>query len=255
MSLLMNQIVLNATRMAGEPPIVLPAKTLRFKFTNTSYTPVAGTTSTIGTWTAVNASQGIWDWYANVTSWRNAFNSCLKESVIGQNNTVSVIAAGDSSAITDTYFMFYNCDNLTSTVLFDTSNVTIMQAMFYRCYKLTTSPAFNINKSTNIVRMFQECSSLESLPIFTRNGTTSNVNANYFCWKCTSLKNVPLLNMTEVSSMAYMFSGCVNVESGAYDLYLEAINKVSTHQYAFQNCGSNTTTGAAELAQIPSGWK
>ena len=28
-----------------------------------------------------------------------------------------------------------------------------------------------------------------------------------------------------------------------------------SHRQAFYNCGSNTQTGAAELAQIPSGWK
>ena len=58
---------------SSQPVIVLPAKTIRFKFSNTNYQPTTGSgsnnTSTIGTWTVVNASQGIWDWYYNNTSW------------------------------------------------------------------------------------------------------------------------------------------------------------------------------------------
>lgn len=32
-------------------------------------------------------------------------------------------------------------------------------------------------------------------------------------------------------------------------------NPPSKHQYAFRNCGINTVTGAAELAQISGSWK
>jgi hypothetical protein len=58
--------------------------------------------------------------------------------------------------------------------------------------------------------------------------------------------------------MNYMFGECVNVQSGALALYQQAstqTNPPSNHGGTFYNCGSNTTTGAAELAQIPSDWK
>lgn len=32
-------------------------------------------------------------------------------------------------------------------------------------------------------------------------------------------------------------------------------NPPANHSYTFTNCGRDTPTGAAELAQIPSGWK
>lgn len=32
-------------------------------------------------------------------------------------------------------------------------------------------------------------------------------------------------------------------------------NPPTSHSSTFNNCGRDTTTGAAELAQIPSGWK
>jgi len=58
--------------------------------------------------------------------------------------------------------------------------------------------------------------------------------------------------------MTAMFVRCYAVESGALALYQQAstqTNPPSSHSNTFRDCGSNTTTGAAELAQIPSDWK
>lgn len=62
---------------------------------------------------------------------------------------------------------------------------------------------------------------------------------------------------TSATTVDWCFAGCSNVESGALALY----NQMSTqttppqyHQYCFTNCGRDTVTGAAELAQIPSSW-
>jgi hypothetical protein len=55
-----------------------------------------------------------------------------------------------------------------------------------------------------------------------------------------------------------MFYNCYKVESGAYALYQQASTQTtppSSHSNTFRNCGRDTTTGAAELAQIPSDWK
>lgn len=37
--------------------------------------------------------------------------------------------------------------------------------------------------------------------------------------------------------------------------YLSARTTLTSHPQTFRNCGSNTQTGSAELAQIPSDWK
>jgi len=58
--------------------------------------------------------------------------------------------------------------------------------------------------------------------------------------------------------MFRMFYQCTNVQSGALALYQQASSQTTpptSHNQTFYNCGSNTTTGSAELAQIPSGWK
>jgi hypothetical protein len=54
------------------------------------------------------------------------------------------------------------------------------------------------------------------------------------------------------------FGQTLNVEGGALALYQQAssqTNPPSSHSQTFYDCGKNTTTGAAELSQIPSDWK
>ena len=54
-----------------------------------------------------------------------------------------------------------------------------------------------------------------------------------------------------------MFINCVNVESGALDLYERAStqeNPPSSPYSCFTNCGSNTENGVQELSQIPPMW-
>lgn len=102
--------------------------------------------------------------------------------------------------------------------------------------------------------MFRTCSGLESLTISSQ---TKLVDITQMCYMCTSLKAVPALSMANwVAGINSAFRGCTAVESGALDLY----NVLSTswssleHDRVFENCGSGTVSGAAELAQIPSSW-
>jgi surface protein len=75
---------------------------------------------------------------------------------------------------------------------------------------------------------------------------------------CTSLTNIPLLDTSKVTDMTDICNNCINVESGALALYQQASNQTtppSEYNRAFRDCGINTQTGSAELAQIPSDWK
>ena len=61
------------------------------------------------------------------------------------------------------------------------------------------------------------------------------------------------------SYVDYMFDGCTAVASGIIAYYnklvaAEGSNRWNTTE-CFRDCGSGTTTGAAELEQIPSRWK
>ena len=107
---------------------------------------------------------------------------------------------------------------------------------------------------TDTLDMFWYCTSLETVAVF----DTSNVtNMGYMFERCTSLKHVPLFNTSSLTMMFGMFENCSNVESGMYDLYLQVssqANVPSHNVYTFGGCGTNTASGRAARAQIPTTW-
>lgn len=112
----------------------------------------------------------------------------------------------------------------------NTTGVTSMRFTFSNCTNLTEVSLFDTTACTSIESMFAGCSSLISIPLF---------------------------NTSNVTVMVMTFSGCVNVQSGALAIYQQAssqANPPSAYSGCFSNCGRDTVTGAAELAQIPSSW-
>ena len=250
------------------PPVA--PMTLRFKFSKEGYIPH----STIGTWKQVLSSPNIWDWTNESALWWNAFSYAFNSI----DNEVTIIDAGDTSRVTVMSNMFYNCSSLKSVPLFDTSNVTNFGSMFYGCSSLKSVPLFDTSKGTTFNSMFYGCSSLESVPLF---DTSSATQMNYMFKNCSGLKTVPKFDTSKVTQMTEMFidcsglktvplfdissvtrvirtfKNCRNVESGAKALYDKLVlREISStyHTDCFTNCGIDTPTGAAELAQIPSSW-
>jgi hypothetical protein len=103
--------------------------------------------------------------------------------------------------------------------------------------------------------MYQYCYNLTSTHPF----NTSNVTtARRMYYNCVSLTSIPYIDTSKMENMYYTYANCSNVKSGALSMYQQAstqTNPPTNHQGTFNNCGSNTTEGAAELAQIPSDWK
>lgn len=198
------------------PAPSLPPYTIRLKFTE-GITP----TFSKGTVVQVSSSPNIWDLTYVNTDWT--------ELVKGQSYLIEVIDA-NSTGVISMNGLFYNCSNLTSVALFDTSSVTDMGSMFYSCSVLTTIPLFDMANVTSIM---------------------------WLCTNCTNLTFIPLFNTSSVVECDWAFSACINVQTGALALYNQLSSQGTVMYYGgtFRNCGSNTTTGAAELAQIPSRWK
>lgn len=199
----------------AEPP--LPPYTIRLRFTD-GITP----TFSKGTAVRVSSSPNVWDLTYGNSDWY--------ELLSGQTNLLEVIG-GNTTGVTGMSRLFYNCTNLSSVHLFDTSTVTSMIWMFYRCISLTSVPLFDTSSVTDMEMMFFECNSLTSIPLF---DTSSATNMNS------------------------MFYDCYSVESGALALYNQASSQAtppSSHSNTFHNCGRDTVTGAAELAQIPDDWR
>ena len=74
---------------------------------------------------------------------------------------------------------------------------------------------------------------------------------------CTGLTYITQLRCTNVQNVGGMFQGCTEVTEGALAQYTWFNNhniNITNHSSTFTDCGSNTQTGTAELAQIPVGW-
>ncbi|MGN1298235.1 MAG: BspA family leucine-rich repeat surface protein [Clostridia bacterium] len=94
----------------------------------------------------------------------------------------------DTSNISSMYYMFYNCNALTTLDLsnFDTSKVTMMNAMFQNCLKLETLKISNFNtlKVTNFYQMFYRCQKIVAIP---KLNASSSTNTGFFVYGCSSL--------------------------------------------------------------------
>lgn len=131
---------------------------------------------------------------------------------------------------TDFRYLLFKSTNVIEVLGANTSNVLNMSYMFCDCSHLTSVPLFDTSKVMRMVDMFEGCSTLQS---------------------------VPLLDTSKVTDMDLMFANCTNVQSGALALYQQASTQATPptyHDSTFYRCGSNTQTGADELAQIPSSW-
>lgn len=257
-----NGVVIWPSSPVPEP---LPDHTLRLKFRD-GVTP----TFNAGTGTQISTSPNIWDFSKNDGNWNYVFAD--------QHDLLEVVGAGDTSNITSLKSTFNECTSLSSIAVFNTSNVTTIDTMFYHCYSLTGIPSFdtsnvssmfnvfntcsalknvsllNTNKVGNMSNMFISCFSLTTVPLF---DTSKVTNMGSMFSNCSSLTSVPLFDTSKVSVMPYMFSNCYNVQSGALVLYQQASTQTLPpylHAEAFANCGINTQTGSAELAQIPTSW-
>ena len=206
-------------------PLNLPPNTVRVR-TSDGNPPPKVTPITYDTATRVPGTTDVYDIYKSGKSFLNL----LYGSVSGGSNVIEVLGA-------------------------NTSGITNMDSMFLRCTALSAVPIFDTRSVTNMQQMFGHCSALSSVPLF----NTSGVISMYAMFDgCTSLTAVPLFDTTCAADMDYMFKNCYKVESGALALYQQASTQVKPphyHNSAFVNCGRDTVAGAAELAQIPSGWK
>ena len=250
-------------------PLNLPPNTVRVR-TSDGAAPKKNSNTSYETATLVEGTTDVYDVYKSGTDFAFLFfNSDNVEEVLGANTTgitnmyamlnyctsLKTVALFDTSSVTDMHIMFVNCYSLTSVPLFDTSSVTNMSYMFSRCSALKTVPLFNTSSVTSMGSMFENCNSLTSVPLF---DTSSVTTMEYMFEKCNSLTSVPLFDTSSVVFMNGMFANCTKVQSGALALYRQAstqANPPSKHTGTFKNCGSDTTTGAAELAQIPEDWK
>lgn len=241
-----NGSLLNGKEYDPYNPLNLPPYTIRLKFKD-------GVIPTFENWAGtqipgiqISEEPNIWDLTYNDNDWN---------VLLAQQSDLLEVLGANTTNVTNIRKMFKDCVSLSSVNIFDTSNITVMRELYVNCYSLLNVPSLNVSNVQDLGSLYSDCYSLTSIPhMDTRNAK----QIDYICFNCSALKVVPLLDTTNVYNSVYAFQGCVNVESGALALYNQMstqTNPPTNHNETFRNCGSNTQTGSAELAQIPSDWK
>ena len=267
----------------------MAANTLKFKFSDTSYDPSSLTTLTGATWTQISSEPNVWLWDAsNVveTNWSSAFlqkwtTSSNNVEIIDAGALTTPLIAGQTASpynamfkgntylvsvcplsipnATDCSGLLNRCTNLAGAVSISCPSATSIKDMFggNNTTSNTAMTSATITTSSSLVaaqQLFRGCTALQSFSI---SNTSSVENFGNLCIGCTSLQTVPLLDTSAATTVTNMFYNCYNVASGALALYTQMSTQTTpptTYTDCFNNCGSSTTTGAAELAQIPTSW-
>lgn len=259
----------------GDAPIPVYRKSVRVKVNDglAPHTPPGEEESAIRpryhSAVLVEGTNDTYDVYGNLS---NPFNHMLSDCI-----NVTEIVSADSSGVEDFSYMCYVCRNLTKVNLFDTSSATSVAGMFALCTSLPTVPLFDTSNVTDFGSMFWEAQSVTGVPLF---DTSKGVDMSRFLYM-TAITECPLFDTSKATSLDSFIGDCWNLVSipdldvsscldadwicvadaavtgGALNLYnkLAALDPVPTHDRAFSNCGKDTVTGAAELAQIPDSWK
>lgn len=122
--------------------------------------------------------------FSNATNLSGLFATCRKLKNIPSQLT--------TPKVTDTGYMFYDCNALETAPEMNTSNVTNMTKMFYSCNKLVTVPLYDTSKVTRMEEMFWHCSDLQTVPAF---DCTNVTNMNNIFASCRSLKSILMTNI------------------------------------------------------------
>ena len=167
--------------------------------------------------------------------------------------------------------MFLDCKAIASVPAFNTERVVTMREMFSGAESLAELPAFETGNVANMAFMLQDCYLLREIPAM---DTHNVLYLTGFASNCIRLERIPTLNVGKVGSEGDLdantqnpmgaaesaFGSCTAVSGGILSMYnaLSSNNHLTSalsHHETFGACGIDTVSGAAELAQIPAGWK
>ena len=91
--------------------------------------------------------------------------------------------------------------------LLDVSELTDVQRLFADKIYLKDIPC----EFGNVYYMSNMCNGCSSLITFPYINTTNSQHANYLCYNCTNLKNVPVMDFANTNTWLNAFSGCPNL--------------------------------------------
>lgn len=186
---------------AKMPPVA--PMTLRFKFGKEGYEPP---TLAKGTWS--NVGGDIWDWTYEDPNWASAFGGD-PGAFADLENPVQLIAAGDTSAVTDFSRLFQNCYALAKVCPFDTSGASTAFLMFSYCENVEEFFDLDLTNATGsngTVAIYQRCKKMKRSPKILLPSVSCSLQNLFF--GCLDLEEVQLFDTSKVTSMNSMFSLC-----------------------------------------------
>ena len=259
------------------PDYDLPAGTVRIWFSDlrvnmTRDWPSWNSASNM-TWTQVSANPNIWDvtcsvrdWAYNLGVWENRgpfygdihYDIDQSKGIPGTMKVLDSnfnISYGGQNPEPDLHELFFWNRKLTYAKIRRVNTVKNLSGLFDMCRNLSEVVVKDTDSALYIPVMFSGCWSLTSIPLF----DTSQVTImGSFCEDCPALTGqLPLYDTRNVQRCESAFSGCTNISGGALALYNQLKNNgIQSAHYldCFKNCGANTTSGLAELYQIPAAW-
>lgn len=243
-------------------PLGLPAYTMRFRFGQSDFNPnniIKKSWPDDATWTQVSESPNIWDFTYPHPMWYGVGLPGGYYSIfysLTESTHLYTVQGANTTGVTCMESLFEYGYLYSITNVFDTSTVRNTENMFAGSqYYNGILPLFDFSSSESVTGMFQH-STFEYIPDYDLSSVMGSIQ--YICDYCTNLKRVPNFNfnVSNLGSAGYAFRQCTAVESGALSMYnkLSATGTILYHDWTFGGCGSDTTTGAAELAQIPASW-
>lgn len=219
--------------------------TLRFLFGDSDYDPTVAGVGSSGTWTKKNTKfTNVWDWTNTNTSWASAFyisgnDGCFMDY---ENNPVKVIAAGDTSSVTDFSRLFSWCTAITEVCQIDTSRATNVFIMFNRCINCEKFPDMDLSSATDARGIYQSCYKMKIGPNLILPTDHEYSLQNLFIY-CINLETIPLYNTHNCINMMSMFSG-----SETDLMKLKSIPKLDTSSVTTMN---QMFAFCVELTTIP----
>lgn len=204
----------------------------------------------------------------SVTTCYQAFYGCSKlknvvlkntgnvenlDSTFGQCVALETAPDLDTSSCTTFCSVFFNCKSLKYVPVYETSNCTDFYEAFKQCENIE-SIKIDVSSAFSMQEMFSGCTGLLDVEFI---GNTGNVENFTGLFKdCRSLKNLPFFDTSSAENVISMFDGCINVESGAVEMYeqMSASANISYYADCFTDCGINTIGGIGDLTKIPTSW-
>lgn len=278
---------LGSVKVYSSAPPALPDNVLVMEFANASYNPSSLSTLSGATWTQLSSSPNVWKWDASsvvATDWSTALQNITSTNIkiieAGELTTPTIIGNSSSylgmfsnsnfTEICDLSFpnvinsasAFENSSGTTSNLTrignLNFPKATTLNRLFRNCSSLiSTGDITTSNELTSVQRMFYGCTELLELKLFNTSHVTDFLWFAYYGMRPMKYTFIPYYDTSSATDVRLMFSNARYVEHGALNLYTRLstqTNPPTNHSNCFTDCGADTTTGAAELAQIPSSW-